>query len=85
LTSRTGGNATPTSPGEELIACTLAGAIFIYPIGPVTGALGQPWRTYVPGAVGFYNSILVADLDGDLFNELYVAGSYGLWRFHREP
>ncbi len=72
------------APGDELIACTLAGDIFIFPIDPVSGSLGQPWRTHVPGAVGFYNAIVVANLDGDAFNELYVAGSYGLWRFHRE-
>jgi hypothetical protein len=39
------------------------------------------WSTHVPGAAGMFNSIRVANLDGDAFNELYVAGSFGLWRF----
>lgn len=39
------------------------------------------WRTHVPGSVGWYNSILVEDLDGDSTPELYVGGSFGLWRF----
>jgi len=39
------------------------------------------WRTYLPGSIGFYNSILVTDRDDDNSNELYVAGSQGLWKF----
>lgn len=39
------------------------------------------WHTHVAGAIGFYNSILAADLDSDSKKELYVAGSRGLWRF----
>lgn len=41
------------------------------------------WRTRVPGAIGFYNSMLAADPDLDLKKELYVAGSRCLWRFVR--
>jgi hypothetical protein len=33
------------------------------------------------GTIGFYNSIAIEDLDDDGKNELYVAGSLGLWRF----
>ncbi len=43
--------------------------------------LATVWRTHLPGAIGFYNSIVVDDLDGDGRPELYVAGSLGLWRF----
>lgn len=66
--------------GDELIAGTLAGDLFILPAEP-----GQPlapvWRTHVPGAIGYYNSMVVADLDKENGPELYVAGSYGLRRF----
>ncbi|HEX5053082.1 MAG TPA: hypothetical protein VFZ65_15010 [Planctomycetota bacterium] len=39
------------------------------------------WRTHVLGAIGMYNGISVEDLDHDGLAELYVAGSWGLWRF----
>lgn len=35
----------------------------------------------VEGAVGAYNSLIVADLDGDGHQELYAAGSLGLRRW----
>jgi len=43
--------------------------------------LDYRWGTHVPGSIGFYNSMLAEDLDGDSLKELYVAGSRGLWRF----
>lgn len=46
------------------------------------GQIGQlRYRTRVEGAVGAYNSIAIADLDGMNGNELYVAGSLGVYRF----
>ena len=45
--------------------------------------LQTTWRTHVPGAAGHCNAIRVTDLDGDGRKELYVAGSFGLWRFVR--
>ena len=43
--------------------------------------MSELWRTHVPGAIGLYNSMLAEDLDGVNGKELYVAGSWGLWRF----
>ena len=34
-----------------------------------------------PRAWCFYNSIRVADRNGDAHKELYVSGSFGIWRF----
>lgn len=62
---------------HELIATTLAGDVIVLNADTLT----EIWRTHVPGAAGFFNSIRVADLDNDGRRELYVAGSYGLWRF----
>jgi hypothetical protein len=39
------------------------------------------WRTNVTGSLGCYNSIVVDDLDADGLQELYLAGSQGIWRF----
>jgi len=60
-------------PGDELIVGTLSGDLI------VLGAdnLNDIWRTHVPGAIGFFNSMLAEDLDGDQLKELYVAGSRG--------
>jgi hypothetical protein len=44
--------------------------------------LVERWRTHVDGAIGFYNSMLAADLDNDSVAEIYVAGSKGLWQCH---
>ena len=69
----------PGSPGQELIVGTLSGDLIVYQ----ADTMQELWRTHVPGAVGFNNSIVVADLDNDPLQlpELYVAGSWGLWRF----
>jgi hypothetical protein len=44
------------------------------------------WRAHVPGSVGAYNSIVVADLEDDPEDnpELYVCGGFGIWRFHQQ-
>lgn len=47
-------------------------------------SLGQLlWRSHVPGAAGFFNSIRVVNTNpmSDNLKELYIAGSFGLWRF----
>ncbi len=67
--------------GDELIVATMSGDLIVYNIDPNTHMLAEVWRTYVTGAIGFYNSIAVEDLDNDGKKELYVAGSLGLWRF----
>lgn len=65
---------------DELIVATLAGDVIVFS----TATLQQVWRTHVPGASGLFNSIRIANLNsasGDALNELYVAGSFGVWRF----
>jgi hypothetical protein len=64
-------------PGEELVVGTLTGDIIFYNSNTMT----EIWRTRVHGAAGCYGSLRVADLDNDNYQELYVAGSSGLWRF----
>ena len=44
-------------------------------------SLVEIWRTFVPGAAGMFNPILLADVDQDLVDELYLAGSWGIHRF----
>jgi hypothetical protein len=63
---------------DEVVIGTVGGEILIMDEG-LTSVL---WRANVPGAVGFYNAIYLEDLDGDLQNELYISGSFGIWRFH---
>jgi hypothetical protein len=66
-------------PGDELIVCTMAGDVIVYSADSMT----ERWRTHVHGAAGFYNAIRAENLDpqADTLKELYIAGSYGLWRF----
>lgn len=63
--------------GAEVIVTTLAGDLWILSEDLQTVV----WQSWVDGAVGVYNAIIVADLDGDTKQELYVAGSRGVWRF----
>ncbi len=65
------------APGSEVIVCTLAGDIIVMDEGLNTVL----WTAHLPGSAGFYNSIHVQDLDNDTVPELYVSGSFGLWRF----
>jgi hypothetical protein len=44
----------------------------------------ERWRTHVDGGIGFFNSIVAADLNDDGYVEIYVAGSKGLWRFTQQ-
>ncbi len=68
-------------PGDELVVATLSGDIMV--LNPTT--LTELWRTHVPGGVGYCNSIRIANLNAplDSLNELYVAGSFGIWRFEQ--
>ncbi|MFN3241610.1 MAG: hypothetical protein ACE37K_08880 [Planctomycetota bacterium] len=65
-----------TSPSEVIVG-TISGEILA-----LDTALGSVlWRATVPGAAGCFNAIHVADVDGDGMDELYVCGSFGIWRF----
>ena len=65
--------------GEELVVGTLSGDVIVYSADNMI----ELWRTHIHGSAGCYNSLRVADLDNDGINELYIAGSSGLWRFVR--
>ena len=68
----------PVTPAEdELVVATLSGDIIIYKAATMTGIM----RTWVPGGVGCYNGLRLANLGGGAGSELYVSGSCGLWRF----
>ena len=64
---------------RELLVGTQSGDLLILD----STTLQVLWRTHVDGAAGFYNSIVPADLNGDGWDEIYVAGSKGLWRFNQ--
>lgn len=66
-------------PQHELVVATSMGDVLV--LDPST--LQTRWRTHVAGSAGCYGSLRVEDLDGDGLAELYVAGSFGLWRFVR--
>ncbi|MGE3172789.1 MAG: hypothetical protein AB7O97_09185 [Planctomycetota bacterium] len=88
------GDILPAVPGPELVVGALDGHLLVFALDPVTGDIvSQPplYQTRVEGAVGAYNSIVIADLVDDSgaseqpgvdgTNELYVAGSLGLRRW----
>ncbi|MCR9248723.1 MAG: hypothetical protein NXI31_27150 [bacterium] len=70
----------PQHPGDELVATTMSGDVIVF----AADTMEEIWRTHVEGSVGFYDSMVVADLDGDELNELYIAGSQGVWRFEEQ-
>ncbi|MFO1051196.1 MAG: hypothetical protein U1F36_03140 [Planctomycetota bacterium] len=71
-------------PGAELVATTLEGDLFVFDIASGSINPAPLVRTWVPGALGAYNAILIEDLDWNPGNELYVAGSQGIWKW-RQP
>jgi hypothetical protein len=73
-------------PGDELVATTLAGDLFVFGLASSQIVATPKFRTWVPGALGAYNSIEIADIDADVGTpELYVAGSMGIWKWRRKP
>jgi hypothetical protein len=68
--------------GDELIVTTIAGDLFVYN----TTTWSLLYRTWVAGALGNYNSIIVKDCEPTIPGpEIYVAGSMGIHRFCRRP
>jgi hypothetical protein len=67
-------------PGRQLIVGTASGDLFV--LHAETMAVQH--RVHVDGAIGFYNSIVATDLNNDGLEEVYVAGSKGLWRFTQQ-
>ena len=74
------GDLLSTPAGDELVVTTISGDVIVYNIDP-SNQMQDVWRTHLHGATGFYNSIAIEDLNADGKNELYIAGSLGLWRF----
>ena len=70
--------------GDELVVTTMSGDVIVYNIDPTSSALVEQWRSHVQGAIGCYNSIAIEDLNDGGSNELYVAGSFRLWRFNQQ-
>ena len=68
-----------SSSPDEIVVGTVGGDVLILDEG-LDNVL---WRANAPGGVGFYNSIFFEDLDPvDGVNELYISGSFGIWRFN---
>ncbi|HEX6812872.1 MAG TPA: hypothetical protein VF384_14695 [Planctomycetota bacterium] len=66
--------------GKELIVGTMSGDLIVLDADTMV----EQWRTHVDGAIGWYNSIIAADLNNNGKNEVYAAGSKGLWRFKQQ-
>ena len=75
----------PEPAGDELVATTLEGDLYALSI-PSSGGLTHAnivYHTWVRSALGVCNSIVIDDLDGDGRNEVYAAGSQGIWKWRR--
>ena len=78
------GDVLPGNPGDELVATTLEGDLYIFAAPQSGGDLGTAtplFRTWVPGALGVCNSIVIQDDGSGGPPELYVGGSQGIWKW----
>ncbi|MBK8977366.1 MAG: hypothetical protein IPM29_15755 [Planctomycetes bacterium] len=72
----------PGFPGDELVVTTLSGELYVFELGAM--AIGQEiLHTWLPGSLGAYNSIVIDDLDQNGKNEMYIAGSQGIWKWRQ--
>ncbi|MBK8978465.1 MAG: hypothetical protein IPM29_21410 [Planctomycetes bacterium] len=81
------GDVVASSPGDELVATTLEGDLYVYGLFPELDHLAAApllQRSWVRGTLGVNNAILIFDADGDARNELFIAGSQGIWKW-RQP
>ncbi|MGE3171858.1 MAG: hypothetical protein AB7O97_04480 [Planctomycetota bacterium] len=76
------GELVASSPGPELVVGSLDGHLMVWALDQSSGDIlpqAPLYETRVEGAVGAYNSFVIADLDPEAAgNELYAAGSLGL-------
>ena len=77
------GDILDTVSGDELVVTTLAGDLYVFQL--TTNSIVTPAivHTWVPGALGAFNGIVIDDLDWDLRKELYVAGTQGIWKWRQ--
>lgn len=66
--------------GDELVVTTLAGDLFVFNLLTPTPL----HRSWVPGGLGLYNSIVITDLDPNAMGpELYIGSSLGVRKWRR--
>ena len=79
------GEIVPGNAGEEIVVGALDGHLLVYE-RLANGDFGALlYNHQVAGAVGMHNGFVIKDLDPTApGNELYVAGSLGLWKWVRQ-
>ncbi|MBK8097499.1 MAG: hypothetical protein IPK26_10345 [Planctomycetes bacterium] len=78
------GDAIRDNGSEELVVTTMDGQLFVFARNSQGHVGSLLFKERLEGAVGSFNSILIADLDPAApGNETYVAGSLGLRKFRQ--
>jgi hypothetical protein len=78
------GDLLTTNAGDELVVTTLEGDLFVFAAPAAGGDLSTAsplFRTWVPGALGVCNSILLQDDGSGGAKELFCGGSLGVWKW----
>ena len=79
------GEIVPGNAGEEIVVGALDGHLLVYE-RLANGDFGALlYKHKVSGAVGMHNGFIIRDIDPTVpGNELYAAGSLGLWKWVRQ-
>ncbi|MGE0145565.1 MAG: hypothetical protein AB7I19_17295 [Planctomycetota bacterium] len=77
------GDIVDSVPGSELVVTTLAGDLFVFQLTSTSIVSPALVHTWVPGALGAFNGIVIEDTDYDFRAELFVAGSQGIWKWRQ--
>jgi hypothetical protein len=72
----------PQTAGPEVVVTTLNGELIVFDQSAGALTLTHRFSTVVDGSLGAFNSIHVADLDGNGKAEVYLPSSSGLMKFH---
>jgi hypothetical protein len=72
----------PQTAGLEVIVTTLNGEFIVFDQSGGALTLTHRFSTIVDGSLGAFNSIHVADLDGNGKAEVYLPSSSGIMKFH---
>jgi hypothetical protein len=78
------GDILDTVPGSELVVTTLAGDLYVFQLTASSIVTPAAVHTWVDGALGAFNSIVIEDTDWDFRRELFVAGSQGVWKWRQQ-